>query len=71
MLVEGVSDITEIRTSAFLKDHSTVYFIYDRYVLICTLGDNVFAMRIESPVFHQSQLQLFEFLWNSSNPVNG
>lgn len=64
MTEKKIKKYTEIRTLKFLKSHKTAYFIYDDKIIIVTLGQELRAIRLKSPVFVESQKIIFEYLWN-------
>lgn len=66
MTEKDVGNITEIRTLPFLKNHNSVYFIYNDKLLVMTLGHELIALSIRSTLLATSQRQLFEFLWEAA-----
>jgi HTH-type transcriptional regulator, sugar sensing transcriptional regulator len=69
MLEKDVKKFTQIRTLDTLKDHNSVYFIYGHKIIIITLGQELVAMRITSPLLVESQEKIFNFLWRSAKKV--
>jgi len=64
MVEKGIRKYTDIRTLKFLEDHKVAYFIYDNSLIIMTLGEELIAIKIESPLLVESQRLVFEQLWN-------
>ncbi len=67
MLEKDVKKYTQIQKLNFLRNHNTVYFIYNNKVLICTLKEELMVVQIESPLLVESQKLIFQFLWNQSD----
>lgn len=69
-MTEGkVKRYTKIRTLKPFENHKVVYFIYNNNLLICTLGEELIAIKIKSPLLVQSQRIVFEKLWKISKKV--
>jgi len=66
MLEKDVRKYTQMRTLELFKDHNSAYFIYSDKVIIITLGEELVAMRITNPLFVESQLKIFTFLWDNA-----
>lgn len=62
-----IKKFTEIRTNSSLKNHNTVYFIYDKNLLIINLEPELVAIIITSSLLAESQRTIFEILWDSSS----
>lgn len=59
-----ITKYTKVKTLDSLKNHTTVYFIYDDKLLLLTLGNELIALRITSPLLVESQKKIFESLWS-------
>lgn len=64
MIEKDVKKYTKIRTLDFLKGHKTAYFIYDDKIIITTLGEELRAMKLKSPMLVESQKMIFEYFWS-------
>lgn len=63
MMERDVAKFTQIKTLDFLKEHNSAYFIYDNKLILVTLGEELIAIKITSPLLVKSQKEIFNFLW--------
>jgi len=63
MLDKKIRKFTEIRNLKIFDNHEVAYFIYNNILLIFSLGEELVAIRIESPIIANSQRIIFESLW--------
>lgn len=64
MTDKKIKRYTKIRTISKFKNHNSVYFIYGNELLIITLGQELIAIRITSPLLVTSHKKVFEILWD-------
>ena len=63
-MMEGdIKKFTEVKTWNEFEDYRSVYFIYGNSVLIVSMGEELIAVKITSPVLVNSQRKLFDSLW--------
>jgi len=63
MLEKDVRKYTFIRKLTVFENHNSVYFIYGKKVIIISLGEELIAIKINSPLLAESQRQIFNLLW--------
>lgn len=63
MVEKKVRKYTQIRNLKSLRNHKVVYFIYNHTLLAVTLGQELIAIKIQSPLLVESQKILFEEMW--------
>ena len=63
MMEKDVAKITYIKTLDFLKEHNSAYFIYGNKLITVSLGEELIAIKITSPLLVKSQKKIFNFLW--------
>jgi len=64
MLEKEVQKFTKIKTLKLFSKHNSAYFIYGNKMIIITLGEELVAIKINSPLLVESQKQIFNFLWS-------
>jgi HTH-type transcriptional regulator, sugar sensing transcriptional regulator len=65
MLNGKAGRLTKVRTQKFLKGHNSAYFLYDNKMIVLTLGQELRAIKITSPLMVESQKEIFEYLWKN------
>lgn len=63
MLKGEVTKYTEVKIIDLFTNYNIGYFIYGNSLLIITLGDELTAVKIKSPLLVDSQRKMFELLW--------
>ncbi|MBR9701903.1 hypothetical protein GOV13_03195 [Candidatus Pacearchaeota archaeon] len=69
MIDKDVKRFTKIRILESFKNHNSAYFIYDDKLIIITLGEELIAIRIKSPLLAESQRKVFNVLWKIGKVV--
>jgi sugar-specific transcriptional regulator TrmB len=69
MVEKGVSKYTKIRTLEIFDKHNVAYFIYRDKLIVLSLGEELIAVKIKSPLIIESQRIIFEQLWKIARKV--
>ena len=61
---KDIKKYTQIKTLKMFEKHDSAYFIYGNKMIIISLGEELIAVKVNSPLLVKSQKQIFDFLWN-------